>query len=469
MKKNILIISLIAVFILGSFTFAFASLLPQRDNILFSETVLFGDPKAAEGLFLNYRNHYEYHLFWDTAWTIGTPADTAVTDYRFTAKEDREEPNMEPAITLESHDFNRYEVDGKPSGLKKAFDELAETAKPDAENIRQIHIANYYQYYPISGTLNLPGLKEIKWDDTYYAVLKQTNLDDEYKHIIDTMKVFQDYFKIPVLPNDTMEIQVRVNSQGDVTSTRTGYGTDTLYSIETESVVTEDTCYFTFGTRSWDGQFVDTSQIPGGYGIYALPYSADSIQPENLSMVYPLDPKAQVIRMELNHDESSMFLFTSEPDGYYFTEIEMDSMRTLQRLCINDPYLIYDDMMHVTDDYFAFYGVDNNDVRGFRIFSRGADGKFQFDFLIPSPTDKEREFFNFYSEATFAYDGKRAALTGTAVSTSIWSSAFTVAVYDKTGMLYCGEYNTGQNCRESSQGRYDCVPVANQLAEISWN
>ena len=48
MKKNILIISLIAVFILGSFTFAFASLLPQRDNIQFSETVLFGNPKAAE-------------------------------------------------------------------------------------------------------------------------------------------------------------------------------------------------------------------------------------------------------------------------------------------------------------------------------------------------------------------------------------------------------------------------------------
>ncbi len=172
--------------------------------------------------------------------------------------------------------------------------------------------------------------------------------------------------------------------------------------------------------------------------------------------------------MELNHDESSMFLFTSEPDGYYFTEIQLDTMKTLQRLCINDPYLIYDDMMHVTDDYFAFYGVDNNDVRGCRIFSRGADGKFQFDFLIPSPTDKEREFFNFYSEATFAYDGKRAALTGTAVSTSIWSSAFTVAVYDETGMLYCGEYNTGQNCRPSSYGNYACVPEVNQMAELSW-
>ncbi len=468
MKKNILIISLIAVFILGSFTFAFASLLPQRDNIQFSETVLFGDQKAAEGLTLNYRNHCDYHLFWDTTWIIGTPADTAVADYRFTAKEDREEPNMEPAITLESHDFNQYEVNGKPSGLKKAFEELAETAKTDAENIRQIHVADYYQYYPISGTLNLPGLKEVKWDDTYYAVLKQTNLDEEYKHIIDTMNAFQDYFKIPVLSNDTMEIQVRVNSQGDVTSTRTGYGTDTLYSIETESVVTEDTCYFTFGTRSRNGQYVDTSLIPGGYGIYALPFSKDGVLLDQMSTAYPLNPSTQIESMKLSSDHSHLLLFTEETDGYYFTEIKLETMEIIQKLNLN-VNTFYGHMLHVTDDYFAFYGSDSSDVSGYRVFSRDESGQFKYDFLIPSPKGEERDYFNFYSEATFAYDGERAALTGTAVSTSHWSSAFTVAVYDKTGMLYCGEYNTGQNCRESSQGRYDCVPAANQLAEISWN
>ncbi len=468
MKKNILIISLIAVFILGSFTFAFASLLPQRDKIQFSETVLFGDPKAAEGLILNYRNHYDYHLFWDTAWTIGAPADTAVTDYRFTAKEDRDEPDIKPAITLESHNFNQYEIDGKPNGLKKAFEELAETATPDKENIRQIHIADYYQYYPISGTLNLPGLEEVKWNDTYSAVLRQTNLDEKYMHIIDTMKVFQDYFKIPVLSNDTMEIQVRVNSQGDVTSTRTSYGTDTLYSIETESVVTEDTCYFTFDTRSWDGQYVDTSLIPGGFGIYALPYSKDGVLLDRMSTAYPLNPKTQIESMKLSSDQSRLFLFTEEADGYYFSEIKLDTMETIQKVKLNVNGF-NGHMLHVTDDYFAFYGTDSSDVSGYRIFSRDESGQFKFDFLIPSPQGEERNYFNFYSEATFAYDGERAALTGTAVSTSHWSTAFTVAVYDKTGMLYCGEYNTGQNCRENSQGHYDCVPVANQLAEISWS
>ena len=468
MKKNLLIICLLAAFILGSFGFTFAALVPQRDNVQFSETVLYGNPEAAEGLTLRYQNHYDYHLFWDTTWTIGTPADTAVTDYRFSARRDRDSDIPEHAIQLETNGFATHTSGDEVTGLQNAFNELAETAKPDKENIRSIYLADYYQYYPLEVTMNLPGMEEIHWDESYYALAEQEKVKGDRSK--DYIRIpFQEFFKIPVFPQDMVEIQVYVNGDGNVTSTSTGHGSDTFSLIETESVLAENSCYFTFTTRTWNGQYLDTSLIPGGFGIYALPYSADSIQPENLSMVYPLDPKAQVIRMELNHDESSMFLFTSEPDGYYFTEIEMDSMRTLQRLCINDPYLIYDDMMHVTDDYFAFYGVDNNDVRGFRIFSRGADGKFQFDFLIPSPTDKEREFFNFYSEATFAYDGKRAALTGTAVSTSIWSSAFTVAVYDETGMLYCGEYNTGQNCRSSSYGNYDCVPASNQLAELSWS
>ena len=214
---------------------------------------------------------------------------------------------------------------------------------------------------------------------------------------------------------------------------------------------------------------MDTSLIPGGFGIYALPYSQDDILLDSIAMVYPLDTKAQIVAMEVNSDDTALFLFTYEEDGYYFTEIELETMKSLQRLRINDPHILYGSMLHVADDYFAVCCIDYQNVTGYRIFSRGADGKFQFDFLIPSPTDTEREFFNFYSEATFAYDGKRAALTGTAVSTSHWSSAFTVAVYDETGMLYCGEYNTGQNCRLSSYGNYDCVPASNQLAELCWS
>ncbi len=449
MKKNILIISLLTAVVLGSFTFAFASLLPQRDHVQFSETVLYGDPKAAEGLTLNYKNRFNGHLFWDTTWTIGTPAESAVTDYQFFARDYVESEIPDAGIEMKSISSHFDNLDG---ALEKAYEELTETAKPNEKNIRQISIADYYKYYPVSASIDLPG-----WHS--FTIWSNGLSVDES---------FQDFFRIPVLPDDTMEVQVWVNGSGEISSRRASYGTDTLYSMDTESAFTDDTCYFTFTTRSRTGQYVDTSLIPGGFGIYALPYSQDDIQLNRISMVYPLDPKVQIVAMEVNSDDTSLFFFTYEEDGYYFTEIELDTMKTLQRLRINDPHILYGSMLHVADDYFAVCCIDYQGVTGYRIFSRGEDGKFKFDFLIPSPSDKEREFFNFYSEATFAYDGERAALTGTAVSTSHWSTAFTVAVYDETGMLYCGEYNTGQNCRESSHGQYDCVPVANELAYLSW-
>lgn len=470
MKKNILMIGLLAVFVMGSFCFAFASLLPQRDNIQFTQTVLYGNPKAAEGLELHYQSHYDNHLFWDTTWTIGTPADTAETDYRFSAKEDRNVRSLEQSIRLETMSYLTYYVQEVPSGLQKAFDELQAETGPGERNSRTIRLTDYYQYYPISGTIELDGMGQIHWDDSYHSLQVKENLTPEADSTYRITKAFQDFFRIPVLSGDTMEITVSLSSNGSSTSTRSSYGSDTSYSMETESVVTADACYFTFGTRSSSGQYIDTSLIPGGFGIYCLPYSADGIEPENLSMVYPLDPKTQVISMNLSSDQSALFLITEEPGGYMFTEIQLATMETLQRFQINDAGgSIYDDMLHVTDDYFTFYGSDANDAGGYRIFARNADGKFEFDFLIPSPSGEEREYFNFYSDATFAYDGQRAALTGTAVSTTHWSSAFTVAVYDETGMLYCGEYNTRQNCRQSSQGNYNCVPAANELADIRWS
>lgn len=42
--------------------------------------------------------------------------------------------------------------------------------------------------------------------------------------------------------------------------------------MNTESVITDDTCFFWFGNRTDNDRLVDTSRIPGGYGVYMLPY-----------------------------------------------------------------------------------------------------------------------------------------------------------------------------------------------------
>ena len=470
MKKNILIIGLLAVFILGSFTFALASLLPQRDNVQFSETVLYGDPKAAEGLTLNYKNHCDYHLFWDTTWTIGTPPETAVTSYQFSLKEMREEYTPPLGVNLETSSFITYYIQDVPYGLQNAFDALAADTPAGEDNFRNIKISDYYEYYPISGTIQLKDhlitLNEAAFFQ--YTNGETINTADENTRVSLALSQF---FRIPVLPRDTMAISITKDSSGYVATKHTSHGSDTSYYMEMTGAAGENAYYFTFQTSAPRNEVIDTSLIPGGYGIYCLPldHENNTVKEDQLAMVYSLPASAEIVSMNVSSNQTSLFLFTKETDGFYFAEIDLDTMETLQRLRINDPYLLYDDMMHVTDDYFAFYGVDDSDTSGYRIFSRDENGQFKFDFLIPSPIDEGRNYFNFYSDATFAYDGNRAALTGLAVSASHWSCVFTAAVYDETGMLYCGEYSTGQNCREDSWTSRNCVPVANRMAEISWS
>ena len=336
MKKNILIIGLLTAFILGSFGFAFASLLPQRDNIQFTETVLFGDPKAAAGLELNYKSHYNHHLFWDTTWTIGTPASDAETAYRFSAKADREIQTTERGIKLETQGYNTYYIQDVPNGLQKAYDQLLAETGPGEENRRVIHLADYYQYYPLSGIIELPGMGQINWDDSYNSLYAKENLTPEADAKYRITKAFQDFFKIPVLPEDTMEIMVSVPATGSGASTLSSHGSDTSYYMETQSVISDSALYFTFQTRLGSGNYIDTSLIPGGFGIYCLPYSADEVEEEKLAMVYPLNPKAQIISMKLSSDQSRLYLITEEPEGYMFTEIDLSSMEALQRMQVND-------------------------------------------------------------------------------------------------------------------------------------
>ena len=231
MKKNILIIGLLAVFIFGSFGFTFASLLPQRDNVQFSETILFGDPKAAEGLTLNYKNHYGYHLFWDTTWTIGTPPESAVTDYRFSAEEVREEHTMPLGVTLETSSFITYYIQDVPYGLQNAFDDLAADTPAGEDNFRNIKISDYYEYYPISGTIQLENNQIVLNEAAFLQYSNGETVDMKDESIRVSLALSQ-FFRIPVLPRDTMSISIAKDSAGNVSTKHTSHGSDTSYYME---------------------------------------------------------------------------------------------------------------------------------------------------------------------------------------------------------------------------------------------
>lgn len=83
---------------------------------------------------------------------------------------------------------------------------------------------------------------------------------------------FRDFFKIPVIADEQVEISVSKGAGGRGISYGLKSTDSDSFSIRSESALTDDACYFTFTTRTVYGDIVDTNLIPGGYGIYRLPY-----------------------------------------------------------------------------------------------------------------------------------------------------------------------------------------------------
>ena len=94
---------------------------------------------------------------------------------------------------------------------------------------------------------------------------------------------------------------------------------------------------------------MDTSLIPGGYGIYAMNYTAGKVQHQgnaiqtlengrlhldSLQLVYPIDPKEEFLDLCQWSDGKTLLLYTRENNVYYLTVISMDTMQQIQRLVL---------------------------------------------------------------------------------------------------------------------------------------
>ena len=97
-------------------------------------------------------------------------------------------------------------------------------------------------------------------------------------------------------------------------------------------------------TTPEDELLVDTSHIPGGYGIYRIPCVESErgalADIDGLSTAYPIDERAQIVSLGKSYDNAKLFLHTIENRIWYLSIIDRESMALLQKIEIrrNTPY-----------------------------------------------------------------------------------------------------------------------------------
>ena len=497
MKKSFILLLILFFAATGGMVTVNTLLLEEKDAVEITETVLYGDKSIVEGVTIERNVKYADNIHWDTTYVVGEQPKCE-TAYTFSAEGDLEDGTRQYAgvefYTGNTRNFDEIENQEELMGLEIAYRELLAETEPGETKSKVVSLADYQEYYTFDIDLDLAG------DFRYFQLsereirnsLKIESLNAKYRESLEQqltiVEAFHEAFKIPVIKNHIYVISLEKDLEGRLyswgySSVRGGgstNGLDVVHDIPENaddfhftmvSAMTEDTCYFTFNTRTSEGDIVDTSEMPQGYGIYMFHYDSakEQIDVERLKRVYALEPSEYVVWLHLDEQKENLLLFSEEGNECILTVIDLATMQEKQRLVFaneneaNYPF-IYEDFMVVryTWDRFA-------------VLSRNADGTYQVEFSADIEEEDAEKFPNMYlyGNVVFDWNGEILLMGDSLVTDEDYyyneNCGFYLAAFDETGLLYYGEYENSLNTGiEYDDYYFNCIPRAEEPLIISW-
>ncbi|MCF0137470.1 MAG: hypothetical protein HUJ66_03795 [Oscillospiraceae bacterium] len=486
MRKAIILLLVLTLLLTGGAVFASAELQTEKENVVFTEKLLYenvlynGYP--ADGLEIVRNVEFGLRLLWTS--TVEFKGNDFESDTEFGYY-----PNQ---IELKTNMFGNgiqmycmYDFEcrtpekssAEAEGLDKAFIELYEETPNGSRGEKTIRLADYIEYYPLFINMELAGAIYSVFPDMENSIYK----DDPSVRAILTMR---EYFKIPVLEDEYAYISLSKDLGGKIISSGfnplydENHYTDT-YEPWTESVTSDNTCFFWFSNRTAEGRLADTSLIPGGYGIYALPFGtrtdeADGSEypdvfTEKLHVFYPVDPQTEIKHLYLTEDNSRLLLHTVEEGKYIVTVIDAESGSSLQRLKIAECQ---------TESAWCIYNGVDFSVIGigkslYVIENEGNTWELCFG-TEPKDIELEKDFMSlWYSDVQCAFDGERLAVCfgiESEVLSAYEGCGFFVAVYDSDGLQYCANYLNSLEYVNTGEDEYNNLirPVTGREISVSW-
>lgn len=386
-----------------------------RADVSFREEIVSGNPAAAAGLEAVYDVRMKDHLIWDSTLRFSGENYTYDTAFRYVPR--GEETDPQPTYNGVIIDLIRdawtsgRDMDFNPYGYGAAFRQLLDNTTPGSTGTMVIRVADYYEEYPLRFTVDLPSITFSDMDDADEAARYP-------EPMARTCRALREFFRIPTLPDEYLELHVDKNVDGTCSSRGlSSVEKGDAFWLNAESVLTEDGCYFWFSNRTQNGKTVDTSRIPGGYGVYLLPL-AESVwsdwyegmlpDPDGLRVFYPVDPAAEILHAGFSRDKTRLLLYTAEDGKYVLRVIELSSGALLQELTIAERGK--DEEWLGVFEQPDFICLRQSDTSLF-VLTEQADGQYQIA-LRSSLAGADDLWFGTSSSDAMAFDGTRLAIAG---------------------------------------------------------
>ena len=462
-KAGILLVCLLVIGIAGLFPVG-NHLSAEKANIQMTENVLYGDKALAEGVQITFGSRLQWQHYWDSVYTIGTNPEIE-TQYTYYPTGNVENSTNRTYKGITFGGFPNYGSSGKglplesmvsPDEFLPAYQQLVDATPNGTSGFEIIRVDEYFTFYPVWPNIET----EYFWYDIsgpygYMGHLGSGATVDEsnQKALYDALNA---YFRIPVLSNDIYLISVTKNEDGTVTDVSGKPGYPDRFAADTfqwnlVSTYDEEAIYFTFVPYSPYGVEMDTALIPGGFGVYRLPYEKDEdgvyhVKEKELQTVCSLDPKKVKKELRLEIEETgTLRVITGNEENVYFHVFDMETWECRQELLVARQGEERMTMEYEAEDFMVCsFGTDSLVV----IESR-QDGAYELKCRIPIEEDSPMKnlVYGYDGRVSYDWNGKQLVyvVSGMANAGEVYLgyqdfADFHVGICDETGLLYLADY-----------------------------
>lgn len=503
MKKSYVLLLVLILLISGTACVTQNMLLKEKDQVHFTEHVIYGDKSVVEGVTVNMYNSYQRQIFWNTTYEVGeTPKEE--TEYAFYSSRQYEAyDNYNGEFTVYMNDsglsFEDFEDETyKFEGIELAWKELYDTTEPGEEKQIDIKLKAYQDYYDFGMEITLPKEEEADYkaysDVSFNFSMEKYMIEEiealeksgqqgeklgRMKKQLEDLRNFKAFFQIPVIEDEVYALALVKDEYGNVTGmaeagTSGGSSTGNIdfidknnwddydaFNLDLQAAFSDGVCYLAFDAHTRNGKVVDTSQIPGGYGIYRFTYDSKNgtINSKNLEMIYALDPNIVFTDITMDASGKNILLTTEEDGRIYVSVIEKETMTLTNKFDVGPvgtyfTYWTYENYMVTYSDRLAVYSVDEN---GRYTMEWAVDAK-----AIEAIYENAETVPNFRSGMD--WDGERLLIGNPIYDQYLGiTSNFLLAAIDKTGLIYYGKYESSLMTNESFTRKNEDVIALNDM------
>lgn len=474
----LLIISVCSIFYIGN------SISSASDDVEYSSEVIYGDASAAEGVSADLWIEFQNDSFWNANCAFGTDTKTSSKFYPTSPFDEASYSHVDYKDTdykihLDTGYYSELYLDnldsslpGEYNALDEAIEDLAAEILPGETKSKDIYLKDYFDFYrlrvqakvPYNDLLGYRSLDECGRLFSSEAAAESwlASLDPGSDQAI--AQQLQSFFRIPVLPEDKLMITVTRGQNGAVADSSFGLPVTEHEFADFDSgfcVMTDEAFYFTFQGHGSKGTCFDFSYVPGGYGIYRIPYSAESgLDASQISMVYGLAPAVQILEMDYDAEADMILLQYATAEKYVLDQIYVPDLVPVKaagaaaKACVvNLDNITSKDLLDsynwtcIKSENLLLVCLKNQLI----LLAKNSDGLYDVEFDILLPDEDDSNYAWPYDYDVISYDGEKLVCISNAnvgyskLLEETDSAAFTLAIYDKSGIAYYGIYTPNFN------------------------